>query len=83
MNNNSKNSWGRGVAEKLVSGSLAILASLAVCGTVSAQDKARDKDKKDEVTFRLVPLEQFVKCLRANPYEEPKARGNSDSRQAK
>ena len=74
MDNNGKKSWGRSVAQKMVCGSLAMLASLAVSGSVSAQDKARDKDKKDEITFRLVPLEQFVKCLRTNPYEEPKAR---------
>lgn len=46
--------------------------ALALSGVASAQDKG--KGKKDEIAFKLVPVQAFVDCLRANPNEEPSAR---------
>jgi hypothetical protein len=43
-------------------------ASALVPTTASAQDK------KDEISFDLVPNPQFVNCLRQNSFEEPKGR---------
>ena len=62
------NSWFATVVRNAIRGLLATLAIAAVSGIASAQEK------KDEVRFRLVPIPQFVDCLRANRYEEPKAR---------
>jgi len=47
---------------------MAALAVLAVSGTSNAQEK------KDEISFNLLPNPAVVDCLRANPYEEPRAR---------
>jgi hypothetical protein len=52
----------------LVSGLLTALATLNVAGVASAQNA------QDQVTFSLVPNPPFVDCLRANPWEEPRAR---------
>ena len=35
--------------------------------------KASAQDKKDDISFDLVPNPPFVNCLRASSYEEPKA----------
>lgn len=67
----SKKSWSGRAVQNVVRGLLAASAALAVCGSASAQHR---EHQKDEVTFKLVPVPQFVDCLRANPYEEPKAR---------
>jgi hypothetical protein len=69
--NRTKKSWSGTTVEYVVRGLLVASAALAVSGIVSAQNK---EDNKDEITFKLVPIQQFVNCLRANPYEEPKAR---------
>jgi len=34
---------------------------------------ASAQDKKDEITFNLLPNPAVVDCLRANPFEEPRA----------
>lgn len=69
MNNSSKGkSWFAQTVENATRGLLAAFAILAVCGTTHAQEK------KNEISFKLVPVPQFVDCLRANRYEEPKAR---------
>jgi hypothetical protein len=60
--------WSSKAALRIVGGMLAALAFLAVSGIASAQDK------KDEITFNLLPNPAVIDCLRANPYEEPRAR---------
>jgi len=40
---------------------------LTASGIASAQDT------KDEITFNLLPNPAVVDCLRANPFEEPRA----------
>ncbi len=51
---------------------LAIMA-LAFAGTAAAQQQA---DRSEgTVTFALAPVPQFLDCLRANKYEEPRVRG--------
>jgi len=67
-NNRSKKFWGGRAARSITCGLLAAFAVLAVSGIASAQDK------KDEITFNLLPNPAVVDCLRANPYEEPRAR---------
>jgi hypothetical protein len=69
-NRSKKFSSGTAV-QNIVRALLVAFVALAVSGVGSAQNK---EDKKDEVTFKLVPIQQFVHCLRANPFEEPKAR---------
>jgi hypothetical protein len=69
VNNNCSEKFLRGrAARSSIRGLLATLAVLAVSGIVSAQDK------KDEITFNLLPNPAVVDCLRANSYEEPRAR---------
>jgi hypothetical protein len=63
-----KKSWGSKTTQNIFRGLLAALALLAVSGIASAQDK------KDEISFNLEPNPQFVDCLRANHFEEPRAR---------
>jgi hypothetical protein len=60
-------SWSPMPAASMVRGLLVTAAALAVCGIASAQDK------KDEISFRLVPNPPFLDCLRANSYEVPRA----------
>jgi hypothetical protein len=67
-NNSSKKSWGGRAALSIVRGLLAALAVLVASGIASAQDK------KDEITFNLLPNPAVVDCLRANSWEEPRAR---------
>jgi hypothetical protein len=67
-NNCGKKFWGGKTAHSIIRGLLAALAMLAVSGIASAQDK------KDEITFNLLPNPAVVDCLRANSYEEPRAR---------
>jgi hypothetical protein len=55
-------------AQSIVRGLLVTLTAMAVSGVASAQDK------KDEISFNLLPNPQTVECLRANHYEEPRAR---------
>jgi hypothetical protein len=55
-------------SKNIVPGLLTAVAALTFAGTASAQNK------QDEITFHLVPNPQFVDCLRANPWEEPRAR---------
>lgn len=66
--NGSKKFWNNGVARKLAGGLLAALAVVALSGTASAQDK------KDEISFNLHADPAVLDCLRANSYEEPRAR---------
>ena len=65
--NRCKKLSGRTAASSIVRGLLITTAAVAVSGIASAQDK------KDEISFRLVPNPQFVDCLRANSYEVPRA----------
>jgi hypothetical protein len=67
-NNCSKKFLGGRFVQSITRGLLAALAVLAVSGITSAQDK------KDEITFNLLPNPAVVDCLRANPFEEPRAR---------
>ncbi|HKT46970.1 MAG TPA: hypothetical protein VJP87_05545 [Candidatus Acidoferrales bacterium] len=52
---------------------LATLAAVSLAGNVAAQDH-QDKEK-DVVRFDLAPVPQFLDCLRANKFEEPRIRG--------
>ena len=68
MNNNcSKKLWSGRAAHSLMGGMLAAFAVLTAPGIASAQDT------KDEITFNLLPNPAVVDCLRANPFEEPRA----------
>jgi len=67
-NNCSKKFLGGRSVQSIIRGLLAALAVLAVSGITSAQDK------KDEITFNLLPNPAVVDCLRADPFEEPRAR---------
>jgi hypothetical protein len=49
-------------------GLLVLIGAVTVSGIASAQDK------KDEISFNLVPNPAVVSCLRANDYQEPRAR---------
>jgi hypothetical protein len=53
------------VSRKIAGG---VLAALALCGMASAQSK------KEEITFKLIPNPAVLDCLRANSYEEPRAK---------
>jgi hypothetical protein len=57
--------WNIGVLEKIIAGAL---AAVALSGVAAAQDK------KDEITFNLIPNPAVIDCLRANSYEEPQAK---------
>jgi hypothetical protein len=53
----------------------ALLGVLAVASMTSAQANApRGNDKRNEISFELVPNAQTLDCLRANYNEEPRAR---------
>ena len=67
-NNCSRKFLGGRAAQRILQGLLAALAVLAVSGIASSQEK------KDEITFNLLPNPAVVDCLRANPFEEPRAR---------
>ncbi len=58
----------RVLANRIVRRLLVALAMLAVSGIASAQDK------KDEISFNLLPNSQFVDYLRANHCDEPQVR---------
>jgi len=66
-NNCSKKLWSGRAAHSLMGGMLAAFAVLTASGIASAQDT------KDEITFNLLPNPAVVDCLRANPFEEPRA----------
>ena len=70
MNKNPRGKIRHGgtAAQSIVRGLLVTLTAMAVSGVASAQDK------KDEISFNLLPNPQTVECLRANHYEEPRAR---------
>jgi hypothetical protein len=70
-NNCSKQFLGGRAAHSIMRGLLAALAVLAVSGIALAQDK---EEKKDEIRFNLLPNPAVVDCLRANSFEEPRAR---------
>ena len=68
MNDNrTRKTWLGKAASKIGGGLLAATMVLALSGVASAQ-------KTDEITFNLVPNPDTVGCLRANSYEEPRAR---------
>jgi hypothetical protein len=58
-----------GTVQKIAFG---LLGALAAAGIASAGNVP--SDKKDEISFDLVPNPQTVECLRANSYERPRAR---------
>ncbi len=61
-----------GAAHKIGAGLLGILAAASVA---SAQDNSvASQDKRNEISFDLVPNPQTLECLRANYNEEPRAR---------
>jgi len=77
LNNNcSREFWGGRAAHGIMRGMLATLAVLGASGVVSAQDT------KDEISFDLLPNPAVVDCLRANPFEEPRAHATVISWQA-
>ncbi len=63
-----KKFWAGRTAQNTVGRLLITAAALAAAGIASAQDK------KDEISFNLVPNPQVVDCLRANSWEQPRAR---------
>jgi hypothetical protein len=63
--NRIKKLWNQGTTRKIAGG---LLAVLALSGVASAQQK------KDEITFDLIPNPAVIDCLRANSYEEPRAK---------
>jgi hypothetical protein len=65
VNINIKKFWNQGVTRKIAGG---LLAVLAVSGVASAQQK------KDEISFDLIPNPAVINCLRANSNEEPRAK---------
>jgi hypothetical protein len=48
-----------------------IFALASVMGAVVSPVAAEAQNKKDEITFGLVPNPKFVDCLRKSSYEEP------------
>ncbi|MBV8437397.1 MAG: hypothetical protein JOY95_07795 [Silvibacterium sp.] len=50
-------------------GAMLLALSTAIGGILSPAAQ----NKKDEISFDLVPNTQFVNCLRRSPNEEPKA----------
>jgi hypothetical protein len=66
--NCSKKLWSGKTAQNITRGLLAAIAVLAASGFASAQET------KDEITFNLLPNPAVVDCLRANSYEDPRAR---------
>jgi hypothetical protein len=57
--------WNTGVVGKIIASAL---TAVALIGVAAAQDK------KDEITFNLIPNPAVIDCLRANSYEEPQAK---------
>jgi hypothetical protein len=51
-----------------------IFTLMTAIGSVVSPIRAAAQDKKDEITFDLVPNPKFVDCLRRSSYEEPRAR---------
>jgi hypothetical protein len=51
-----------------------MLALSSAIGGFMSPSPAAAQDKKDEISFDLVPNPQFVNCLRTSSYEEPRAR---------
>ena len=51
-----------------------LFAFSAVIGGAILPPMASAQDKKDEISFNLVPNPSFVNCLRKDSYEEPRAR---------
>jgi hypothetical protein len=66
--NRLHNFSGRLSSPRMMKPLLISFALLSLSGILSAQDK------KDEISFRLVPNPQFVDCLRSSSYLEPRAR---------
>ena len=50
-----------------------VLALSAVIGGFISPATAAAQNKKDEISFDLVPNTQFIDCLRKSPNEQPKA----------
>lgn len=59
--------WGGIAAHSIVRGLLTVMTVLVLSGVVSAQEK------KDEISFDLLPNPAVVDCLRATPFTEPHA----------
>ena len=56
-----------------INGAMLLALSVTVGGSMFTST-ALAQDKKDEISFDLVPNPQFVNCLRRSSYEEPRAR---------
>src|ERR1700727_1467088 len=54
-------------------GSMLFALTVAIGGAILPAT-ASAQDKKDEISFDLVPNPSFVNCLRKDSYEEPRAR---------
>jgi hypothetical protein len=63
--NRIKKFWNQAITRNVAGG---LLFALALSGIASAQQK------KDEITFDLIPNPAVIDCLRANSYEEPRAK---------
>jgi hypothetical protein len=57
----------------LIGGAMLLALSVTVAGSIFTATAAA-QDKKDEISFDLVPNTQFVNCLRRSAYEQPRAR---------
>jgi hypothetical protein len=66
--------WSGRAVHSVMRATMAVMVLLATSGIDYAQDKQDKHDRKDEITFNLLPNPAVVDCLRANPYEEPRAR---------
>ena len=56
-----------------IGGAMLLTLSVTVGGSMFTATAAA-QDKKDEISFDLVPNTAFVNCLRRSAYEEPRAR---------
>lgn len=63
--NRIKKFCNQGITRNIAGG---LLFALALSGVASAQQK------KEEITFDLIPNPAVIDCLRANSYEEPRAK---------
>lgn len=67
-NNTFTQRWNR-----LKTGTVAFALATAI-GSAALPTPASAQDKKNEITFDLVPNPQFVECLRNSSYEDPRAK---------
>ena len=74
MNHNTGKFSGGRTAHRTLGATLVATAMMAASGVALSQDKHDQQEKRDEISFNLLPNPAVVDCLRANSYEEPRAR---------